>query len=92
MSESTAAHGEVSYTGYWIAWAILLVLTVAMIAVANPTAIVVGIVIKASIIALWFMHLKFERISLGVVIAVASIVTTLVLFGLIAVDAVGTGP
>ena len=59
-----------------------------MIAVANPAAIVVGIVIKASIIGLWFMHLKFERVSLGLVIAVASIVTTLVLFGLIAVDAV----
>ncbi len=87
MSEATAAHGAIGYRGYWIAWILLLLLTVAMVSVTSPALIVAGIAIKATIISLWFMHLKFERISLGVVVIAVTILTLAILFTLLAWDA-----
>ena len=84
---SDTAHGGMTYRGYWIAWGILLVLTVLMVTIANPVVILAGIAVKATIISLWFMHLKFERMRLGIVIAICAVVTTLVLYGLLAWDA-----
>ncbi len=87
MSEAATAHGAIGYRGYWIAWVLLLLLTVAMVSITNPTVIVAGIAIKATIISLWFMHLKFERISLAVVVIACTMLTLGVLFALLAWDA-----
>ncbi len=69
---TTTAHAEPNYIGvFW--W--LLVLTVAEIAVIYmPIArliiviLLVGLALsKATLVALFFMHLKFERVTLGLV-------------------------
>ncbi len=87
MSDAAAVHGETSYKGYWIAWVILLVLTVTMVAVSSPAIILAGIAIKATIISLWFMHLKFERMSLMLTVIFCTMLTLAVLFVLLAWDA-----
>lgn len=67
-----AAHAEPNYIGvFW--W--LLALTVVEIAVIyTPLArVAIGILLvgfalsKASLVALYFMHLKFERFTLGLI-------------------------
>jgi hypothetical protein len=80
-----ATHGT-SYAGYWIAWGILLGITLLMLAIANPALLVAGMAAKATIIALWFMHLRTERLSLTLTVGIGIVVTTLILFGLIAPD------
>lgn len=86
-----ASPGSPSYRGYWIAWAILLLLTVVMVSVTQPLVILAGITIKAAIISLWFMHLKQESPRLSVSVIVVTLALTLLLFGLIAIDAVKGG-
>jgi hypothetical protein len=76
------------YRTYWIAWLVLLAMTVAMIAMSHPGVLLAGIGLKSAIIALWFMHLKWERGFLAASVAVGIVATTLALFGLIVVDAV----
>jgi cytochrome c oxidase subunit 4 len=70
--EMATAHAEPNYMGvFW--W--LLILTVLEIAVIYmPIAkvfiviLLVGMAIsKATLVALYFMHLKFERLTLGVI-------------------------
>jgi len=69
---TTVAHAEPNYIGvFW--W--LLALTILEIAVIYmPLArliiviLLVGLALsKASLVALYFMHLKFERVTLGVI-------------------------
>ncbi|OGP21473.1 MAG: hypothetical protein A2038_05495 [Deltaproteobacteria bacterium GWA2_57_13] len=69
---TTGAHAEPNYIGvFW--W--LLALTILEIAVIYmPLArliiviLLVGLALsKASLVALYFMHLKFERVTLGVI-------------------------
>ncbi len=81
-----------SYRPYWIAWGILLALTLVMIGVANPPVLIAGMALKASIIALWFMHLRHEKPLLVAVVALALLGTTLILFGLTAVDGLAAAP
>lgn len=71
---------------YWVAWLALLAITVAMVAIGHPGLIIAGMAAKASIIALWFMHLRYERVVLLLTVALAIVATNLLLFGLIAVD------
>jgi caa(3)-type oxidase subunit IV len=60
--------GTMSYKGYWTIWGVLLVLTIVMIgieALALPTGVVIlllasAMMIKATLIAGWFMHLRSE--------------------------------
>ncbi|KAF0246742.1 MAG: hypothetical protein FD180_413 [Planctomycetota bacterium] len=61
MSDTHAAHVEASYRSYWIAWAILLVLTLVMISISTKAFLIGGILLKSVIIGAWFMHLKHER-------------------------------
>ncbi|MFN7972577.1 MAG: cytochrome C oxidase subunit IV family protein [Acidobacteriota bacterium] len=75
-----------SYKSYWIAWSILLAITVVMVSIATPAVLLAGIAVKASIIALWFMHLRHERLALTATVIAASLLTCLLLFGLIATD------
>lgn len=60
---------------YWMIWLYLFILTVIEIAVIYmPVAkliiaiLLVGLALsKAALVALYFMHLRFERVTLGVI-------------------------
>ena len=82
MDETHAA----GYRTYWIAWAILLTVTLVMIAFTKPVVLILGILVKASIIALWFMHLKYERAGLVLSVVIGILFTGLLLFALIVPD------
>lgn len=79
---------------YWITWAILLVLTVVMLAVdtVEAAAAVVlpallgAMLLKATMIAGWFMHLREETRALVWAVAAGILVTGAILFWLIVPD------
>jgi hypothetical protein len=86
MKDSSPVGG---YSVYWKAWLALLALTLFMVfAPIGPPAIGAAILLKVTIIGLWFMHLRYERPALSVTLAVVTLATAFVLFGLIAIDAV----
>lgn len=74
------------YRSYWIAWLVLLILTVAMLAVGNPTLLLGLVMVKASIIALWFMHLRQERFDVSMAVLIGIVGTGVLLFVVIAPD------
>ena len=94
MSETTApaaeaaahAHGEASYKTYWMGWLALLVLTIVMVFIKNPVALIIGMLIKASVIAFLFMHLMFEKRDFVILVIAAGFVLSLILFGLMIPD------
>ena len=75
-----------TYRSYWIAWVVLLILTLAMVFIGSPAVLIAGMAIKAAIIVFWYMHLRFERMSFVMIILIAIFATSLVLFYLIAPD------
>ncbi|MFQ5679482.1 MAG: cytochrome C oxidase subunit IV family protein [Gemmatimonadota bacterium] len=83
-----------AYRTYWIAWGLLLILTLSMILVelaGFPFLAAVGFLVaammaKATVIAGWFMHLRFERRALVLAVVAGTLLTAAFLFGLIAVD------
>lgn len=92
----TDTHLTGRYTLYWIVWGVLLVLTLIMMAIGSvtiPKALLLGILllamlVKASLIGGYFMHLRFERLALVISVAAGLLVTAAVLFFLIAPDGV----
>lgn len=80
------AHAPTTYRAYWIAWFVLLALTVTMVFLGNPVVLIGGMAIKAAIIGLVFMHLRFERAGLAIGILLATLGLGLLLFGLIVPD------
>ena len=80
---------------YWTTWALLLALTVVMVLVDSSPLPRVALVLvmlgamcaKASLIGATFMHLRFERLSLVLMVLVGLFVTASVLYGLILPDA-----
>lgn len=84
---SDVAHTQKHYGIYWFAWFVLLALTLLMLAVTKPAVLVAGVVVKATIILLWFMHLKFERLGLALSVVVGVAATMAMLVGLILLDA-----
>ena len=80
------SHPQVSYRTYWVAWLCLLAITVAMVFTGTRPVLILGMCVKATIIALWFMHLKYERLDFVLCVLVGIFATGLVLFGLIAPD------
>ena len=82
------------YRGYWILWAVLLIVTLLMIAIegANlPVALAAvillfGSAIKATLIIFYYMHLKFEHLSLILTVLVGLFVTSILMFVLPAYD------
>lgn len=87
---------HLAYRLYWIIWGVLLVLTLLMMVVGSatiPKAILVGgllvaMLVKASLIGGYFMHLRFERPALVISVAAGLLATAAVLFFLIAPDGV----
>jgi len=91
MTDSTShaaapVHAGVPHLTYWKAWAALLAVTLVMILVTNPVLVTIGMTIKAAIIVLWFMHLKYERFDFILYVLLSTFLTALVLFGLILPD------
>ena len=83
---TTEPHADVDYRKYWIAWFVLLIITLAMIFVGSPTVLILGMTCKATIICLWFMHLRYEHIELVLSVLIGIFGTSLILYLLIAPD------
>lgn len=85
---------SISYKNYWIVWSVLLILTLAMVLTAEAgvsrtllAAVLIGaMLIKASLIGGYFMHLRFEKPVLVLIIAVGIFFIAGTLFSLIAPD------
>jgi caa(3)-type oxidase subunit IV len=88
---SEAASGKSPYRVYWITWAILLAITVGMLAAEEfrlPRGFLVAFLlafmtVKAVMIGGNFMHLRFEKPSLAVMVASGIVVTSLILYAFI---------
>jgi cytochrome c oxidase subunit IV len=93
MSEGT--HGANPYRIYWITWGILLVITVAMLEAEKfhlPRVFLVVfllafMMVKAVMIGGNFMHLRFEKSNLGLMVLCGIMVTSLILFAFITPEA-----
>ena len=91
MTDATTSHARV----YWITWGVLLAVTLVMLladgASLPRTALLVvmlgAMAVKATLIAGNFMHLRQERAGLVLTVIVGLFVMALVLFALIAPDA-----
>jgi len=89
------AHGQHPYRVYWITWALLLVITVAMLAAESfhlpriflVVFLVAFMMVKAVMIGGNFMHLRFEKSNLGIMVLCGIMVTSLILFAFIAPEA-----
>jgi cytochrome c oxidase subunit IV len=81
-------HGGNPYKIYRTTWGILLVITVAMLLAEKfhmPRWFLVAFLVafmatKAVMIAGNFMHLRFEKANLGIMVAAGIVVTSLILF------------
>ncbi len=82
MSNATTT----SYKSYWIAWFVLLMITLAMVSIGNKPVLALGMTVKALVIALFFMHLAFEKKSLIYSVGIGILVTTAVLVVLLVPD------
>ena len=84
-----------SFKTYWQVWGILLILTLFMIffeSVDAPVGVtiivlVVAMLLKATLIGGWFMHLRKESIFLTVILVAATLLTVAFLFFLLIPDA-----
>ncbi len=85
---------EASYQFYWFTWVLLLILTLAMLATGYlplPKGFIVlllilAMLVKASLISGHFMHLRFEKLSLALMVAAGIFATAAILFLLISFD------
>lgn len=92
MKDST----EVGYGIYWRTWFLLLALTLVMVFLDQASIsrvvlvwiLVMAMLIKASLIGAYFMHLRFEKLSLVFTVAVGLLLTAAALFFLIAPDGI----
>jgi cytochrome c oxidase subunit IV len=90
------SHPITSLKTYWATWSALLALTLMMLwldqaPMSRPLFVLVMLVAmrtKATLIAGTFMHLRFERVALVLMIVVGLLVNGEILFGLIVPDAI----
>ena len=81
---------------YWATWSVLLTFTLVMVwldgvsipRLAFVVVMLAAMLAKASLIASNFMHLRFERVSLVLMVIVGLLVTGTLLYVLIVPDAV----
>jgi caa(3)-type oxidase subunit IV len=84
----------IGYRTYWISWGALLALTAVMLLTetlqleraAALTVLLGAMLVKAGVIATWFMHLRFERPALVIAVVGGTLLTAVALFALIAPD------
>lgn len=84
---ATPSGERAGYAKYMKAWVTLLVITLVMVFVSDPTIILIGILAKVSIIAAVFMHLKDETLDFVFIIAFSIVFFSALLFGLMVPDA-----
>lgn len=90
----THVHTAGTYSFYWKIWGALLLLTLGMISVDQmdlPRTLLVlvligAMLVKAGLIASFFMHLRFERLFLGLSVLFGLLINAAILFALIAPD------
>jgi caa(3)-type oxidase subunit IV len=93
-----AGHGA-GYRLYWIAWVFLLVVTMIMLAmeyVSWPTWILLTVLLgamllKAGVISGYFMHLRYEKPALIVIVAAGILAVAAIMFIIMAIDAARVG-
>jgi hypothetical protein len=83
----TSTHSSPTLKTYWSAWLVLLLLTVAMVFSGMSAVLVGGILAKASIITLLYMHLWHEHRRLFWTVVLGIFLTSAVLVGLLIPDA-----
>lgn len=94
IPEPIPEHGPVSYRTYWSIWGILLVLTLIMIVLDSAplprgvllVLLVAAMLVKAFLVAGYFMHLRYERLALALGVTLGFLLTGLVLFVLLVPD------
>jgi caa(3)-type oxidase subunit IV len=74
------------YRVYLRIWVVLLVITIIMVFTQKPAILLPGMMAKATLIALWFMHLKDERKDFIFYVVASIVIFSLVLFALIVPD------
>jgi len=87
MSE-TAHGGGSPYRIYWITWVILLVITVAMLLAERfqlprfflVVFLLAFMMVKATMIGGNFMHLRYEKRNLSIMVGAGILITSLILF------------
>jgi cytochrome c oxidase subunit IV len=87
-----ATHGGNPYKAYWISWAILLTITLGMLlaeALHMPRIVLVlfllvFMMVKAVMIGANFMHLRYERRNLAIMVAGGILVSSLILYVFVA--------
>jgi cytochrome c oxidase subunit IV len=92
-TESTADHGHIVGYGTFIkVWAILVVLTLALVGLSathNQSLMLIGLLVitptKASLVFYYFMHLKYESAALKYMV-VAALMALVVFLGLTFTD------
>ena len=81
----STAHASPSYRTYWVIWSILLALTLAMVFIGAKPILIGGMLAKASLITLVYMHLVHEKrnliwtVLLGIFLTSAVLVVLLVI-------------
>jgi cytochrome c oxidase subunit IV len=85
---TNSAHAKSPYKMYWITWAILLMITLAMLGAEMlhmprwflVVFLLAFMMVKAVMIGGNFMHLRFERKNLAFMVFAGIMVTSLILF------------
>ncbi|MCK6461007.1 MAG: cytochrome C oxidase subunit IV family protein [Planctomycetes bacterium] len=85
-SAPSTAPATPHYGVYFRIWGVLLVITLLMVLTHNPAILLPGMAAKATLIALWFMHLKDERKDFIFYIASSIVILSLILFALMVPD------
>ena len=85
-----------SYRTYWLSWGLLLTLTLVMLlveefklsALVTVSVLVAAMLVKATVIGGWFMHLRYERLALVLSVVLGTVATAAALFVLLIPDGV----
>jgi cytochrome c oxidase subunit IV len=88
MTDTTSEKAASPYRSYWITWAILLAITVGMLAAEELhlpkwfllVFLLFFMAVKAVMIAGNFMHLRHEQRNLAIMVGAGIIVTSLILY------------
>ena len=88
MSTNAQEHAE---PNYWYVWLALLILTIVELAVArsplpkgaNIFLLCVLALAKAALVAMYFMHLKFEKYALMLIVVTPLVLSAILYIGLV---------
>lgn len=82
----STSHASPTYKTYWVIWFILLALTVAMVFIGAKPILIGGMLVKASLITLIYMHLAHEKKNLIWTVLLGIFLTSAVLVVLMIPD------